>query len=300
MIEPVLWLPLCSWGKVLFACDFWPVYCDIDSTECSCECFLSSVTQGRVLYLVFCVHSDSIESATEHYGLQRVSLLRGFCRAVGVQLLLREFSLEVRNKQLFHEEDIVNVSPVVKHISPRVCWAGCWWAGREVFGFLCVCIALFFFLLSTVAWPVNCVHWYCVARFSQRSVLGWVFWGSFLKCFLFLFDPYVLHMDAFACVHSVGKPVVCHTCMLPKKLLTIILNLSKWNLSYMPWLLGQWKAKPVNRIFSCISQRIRIKLIVMLKQIKLNVLMFNLVKKQLLFWFHLRRLKSACIQTFNN
>ncbi|XP_076435159.1 clustered mitochondria protein homolog [Babylonia areolata] len=70
-------------------------------------------------YYGFTFECDSIESVTERYGLQRVSLLRGFCHAVGVQLLLREVNLEVRNRQLFHEDDIINVAPVVKHISPR-------------------------------------------------------------------------------------------------------------------------------------------------------------------------------------
>lgn len=70
-------------------------------------------------YYGYTLECDSIESTTERYGLQRISLLRAFCRAVGVQLLLREISLEVRNKQIFHEDDIVNVTPIVKHISPR-------------------------------------------------------------------------------------------------------------------------------------------------------------------------------------
>ena len=75
----------------------------------------------RELLFNFCLPSDSIESATERYKLQRVSLLRGFCHASGVQLLLREVNLEVRSKQLFYEDDIINVTPIVKHISPRVC-----------------------------------------------------------------------------------------------------------------------------------------------------------------------------------
>ncbi|KAL8614005.1 hypothetical protein ACOMHN_023240 [Nucella lapillus] len=70
-------------------------------------------------YYGYTVECDSIDSATERYGLQRVSLLRGFSCAAGMQLLLREVNLEVRNRQLFHEDDIVNVAPIVKHISPR-------------------------------------------------------------------------------------------------------------------------------------------------------------------------------------
>ncbi|KAK7087364.1 clustered mitochondria protein homolog [Littorina saxatilis] len=70
-------------------------------------------------YYGYTLECDSMESATERYGLQRVSLLRAFCRAAGVQLLLREVNLEVRNKQLFYEDDIINTTPIVKHISPR-------------------------------------------------------------------------------------------------------------------------------------------------------------------------------------
>ena len=64
--------------------------------------------------------SDSIDSAIEKYGLQRVSLLRAFCQKVGIQILLREYGLDNKNKQIFFEEDIVNVTPLVKHIHPRV------------------------------------------------------------------------------------------------------------------------------------------------------------------------------------
>jgi len=65
--------------------------------------------------------SDSIEAAIEKYGVQRASLLRAFCQRVGIQILLREYNLECRNRAIFNEDDIVNVFPIVKHIQPRVC-----------------------------------------------------------------------------------------------------------------------------------------------------------------------------------
>lgn len=37
----------------------------------------------------------------------------------GVQLLLRDYSLDVKGKACFVEEDIINIFPVVKHIHPR-------------------------------------------------------------------------------------------------------------------------------------------------------------------------------------
>ncbi|XP_030567665.1 protein clueless [Drosophila novamexicana] len=62
---------------------------------------------------------DSIESAGAKYGLLRISLLRAFCLKVGIQVLLREYNFESKHKPTFGDDDIVNVFPVVKHISPR-------------------------------------------------------------------------------------------------------------------------------------------------------------------------------------
>lgn len=74
-----------------------------------------------VLYVWICLlFSDSVEQVVEKYGLQRVSMLRSFCMSVGIQILLREYNLDVKNKQIFNEEDIVNIFPVAKHIHPKV------------------------------------------------------------------------------------------------------------------------------------------------------------------------------------
>ena len=74
-----------------------------------------------VLYVWLCLlFSDSVEQVVEKYGLQRVSMLRSFCMSVGIQILLREYNLDVKNKQIFNEEDIVNIFPVAKHIHPKV------------------------------------------------------------------------------------------------------------------------------------------------------------------------------------
>lgn len=61
----------------------------------------------------------SIENVVEQYGLQKISLLRSFCIKTGVQILLREYNFESRNRPPFFEDDILNVFPVVKHINPR-------------------------------------------------------------------------------------------------------------------------------------------------------------------------------------
>ncbi|TDG50925.1 hypothetical protein AWZ03_002580 [Drosophila navojoa] len=62
---------------------------------------------------------DSIESACAKYGLLRISLLRAFALKVGIQVLLRDYNFESKHKPTFGDDDIVNVFPVVKHISPR-------------------------------------------------------------------------------------------------------------------------------------------------------------------------------------
>ncbi|KAJ9594008.1 hypothetical protein L9F63_014568 [Diploptera punctata] len=62
---------------------------------------------------------DSLESAVDNYLLQKISLLRSFCIKTGVQILLREYSFDSKNRLTFFEEDIINIFPVVKHINPR-------------------------------------------------------------------------------------------------------------------------------------------------------------------------------------
>ncbi|XP_060085603.1 clustered mitochondria protein homolog [Ylistrum balloti] len=70
-------------------------------------------------YFYFSLDCDSVDGAIEKYGLQRVSMMREVCRCCGIQILLREYNMESRNKQVFYEEDIVNIYPRVKHIHPK-------------------------------------------------------------------------------------------------------------------------------------------------------------------------------------
>ncbi|TGZ54956.1 Clustered mitochondria protein [Temnothorax longispinosus] len=62
---------------------------------------------------------ESVEATIEHFHLQKISLLRGFCVKTGIQILLREYNFENKNRATFFEEDILNIFPVVKHINPR-------------------------------------------------------------------------------------------------------------------------------------------------------------------------------------
>lgn len=77
-------------------------------------------------YFNFDLNAEAIDSVCEAFGLQKVSLLRAFGQATGVQLQLREYSgLDNSNSKnaathpVFSEDDVINVFPVVKHINPR-------------------------------------------------------------------------------------------------------------------------------------------------------------------------------------
>ena len=46
-------------------------------------------------------------------------VLRSFCMKVGVQILLREYNFDNKQQQAFTDDDVINMYPIVKHISPR-------------------------------------------------------------------------------------------------------------------------------------------------------------------------------------
>ncbi|XP_040010315.1 clustered mitochondria protein homolog isoform X2 [Xiphias gladius] len=64
--------------------------------------------------------SDSLGSGpnhlVEHYGLQKLSLLREFCLKTGVQLRLRDYCFDNQSKAPVGPDDILNIFPIVKHI----------------------------------------------------------------------------------------------------------------------------------------------------------------------------------------
>lgn len=63
--------------------------------------------------------STTVESTCAHYSLHRICLLRSFCMKTGIQILLREYNFDPKNRLTFFEEDIINIFPIVKHINPR-------------------------------------------------------------------------------------------------------------------------------------------------------------------------------------
>ena len=70
-------------------------------------------------YYYYELNSDSIDQACDKYNIQKISLLRSFCKKVGLQILLKDYNMFDRHRSTFSEEDILNVFPVVKHIHQR-------------------------------------------------------------------------------------------------------------------------------------------------------------------------------------
>ncbi|XP_018325240.1 clustered mitochondria protein homolog isoform X1 [Agrilus planipennis] len=77
------------------------------------------IRQELKCYFDYDLITGDIDATVETFSLSKISLLRSFCLKTGVQLLLRDFNLESKNKMIFYEEDVLNIFPVVKHINPR-------------------------------------------------------------------------------------------------------------------------------------------------------------------------------------
>ncbi|XP_073766979.1 clustered mitochondria protein homolog [Danio rerio] len=60
---------------------------------------------------------SNVDHLVEQYGLQKMSLLREMCLKTGIQLRLREYAFDSRNKAPISPDDVLNVLPVVKHIT---------------------------------------------------------------------------------------------------------------------------------------------------------------------------------------
>ncbi|XP_029103008.1 clustered mitochondria protein homolog isoform X2 [Scleropages formosus] len=60
---------------------------------------------------------SSADDLVAQYGLQKLSLLRGLCLRAGIQLRLREYTLDSSSKAPISPDDILNIFPVVKHVT---------------------------------------------------------------------------------------------------------------------------------------------------------------------------------------
>ena len=76
------------------------------------------------LFIYFIIFSDNanIDDLFTKYKLRKLTLLRSFCQKNGVQLVLREYTFDNKhsNKDIFHEDDILNLFPIVKHVPSKV------------------------------------------------------------------------------------------------------------------------------------------------------------------------------------
>lgn len=79
----------------------------------------TQLKQELAAYFDYDMPLSDVEEVIETYKLQKVSLLRGFCVKSGIQILLRDYNLDSKNRPVFLEEDILNIFPIVKHINPR-------------------------------------------------------------------------------------------------------------------------------------------------------------------------------------
>ncbi|XP_072538059.1 clustered mitochondria protein homolog [Salminus brasiliensis] len=60
---------------------------------------------------------SNVDHLVEQYGLQKLALLREMCLKTGIQLRLRDYALDNRNKAPITPDDLLNLLPVVKHIT---------------------------------------------------------------------------------------------------------------------------------------------------------------------------------------
>ncbi|XP_028852284.1 clustered mitochondria protein homolog [Denticeps clupeoides] len=81
--------------------ELWSLVCQ-DAKETYC------LTEG------LCASADHL---VEQYGLQKMSLLRELCLKTGIQIRLRDYVLDNRNKAPVGPDDVLNMLPVVKHVS---------------------------------------------------------------------------------------------------------------------------------------------------------------------------------------
>ncbi|XP_015911172.1 clustered mitochondria protein homolog isoform X2 [Parasteatoda tepidariorum] len=81
--------------------------------------FWTNLSNELLSYYAWELPYDSIDAIVEKFQFRKLTILHSFCVKTGIQLLLREYNFDHRNKPTFTEDDILNIFPVVKHINPR-------------------------------------------------------------------------------------------------------------------------------------------------------------------------------------
>lgn len=85
----------------------------------------SEIIKEAKEYYHYQITASDIDEFCKSYEVQRIQLLRTFCTYVGIQLLLREYNLNLPNgvkhhqKPVFNTEDIISLYPIVKHLHPH-------------------------------------------------------------------------------------------------------------------------------------------------------------------------------------
>ncbi|XP_059052836.1 clustered mitochondria protein homolog isoform X2 [Achroia grisella] len=79
----------------------------------------SQIRQELKAYWGYELNAENMDAVIEKHGLQKISLLRSFALKVGLQIMLREYDFDNKNKPTFNGSDVMNIFPVVKHINPR-------------------------------------------------------------------------------------------------------------------------------------------------------------------------------------
>uniref|UniRef100_A0A915BII9 Clustered mitochondria protein homolog n=3 Tax=Parascaris univalens TaxID=6257 RepID=A0A915BII9_PARUN len=91
-----------------------------DWTHLSSKLLWSKICSDSDSYYAFSITADSMDAYVAQNALQKTSILRRFTQIVGIQLLLRDYGLEVNKKaQPFVEDDIQNLYCVSKHVDPK-------------------------------------------------------------------------------------------------------------------------------------------------------------------------------------
>lgn len=83
------------------------------------KALFAQIKQELKAYWGYELNAESMDSVIEKNDLQKISLLRSFALKVGLQVVLREYDFDNKNKAPFTSADIMNIFPVVKHINPR-------------------------------------------------------------------------------------------------------------------------------------------------------------------------------------
>lgn len=98
---------------------FYTIIYDFElSGNVSLNTYLHSLWKISLL-VYFLIFSASIDAFVADFRVQKLSLLREFCKKTGVQILLREYDFDNKKYATFSDEDILNLFPIVKCATPK-------------------------------------------------------------------------------------------------------------------------------------------------------------------------------------